>query len=169
MNFAPMALVCILLVSSQPQSPTATIRGTVTSKATGERIADAEITLSPPPYSTRSNNNGVYRLSKILPGEYSLTISAPGYARMTFRGILVPQYTPLVLDAKLRDAATFSDSVVTIKITTSDLGRSQPGEKMMFYQPDSTIDYKIRIVNPEHQPKTTHGFKFVVPDTSGKR
>ena len=166
MNLSIMILVFLSLYSFQPQSSTGTIRGTVTSKATGERIVHAEVSLYPPPYSTYTDSNGVFRLTKILAGEYSLTISAPGYARMTFRGLLVPQYTPLVLDAKLRDAATSPDSVIVIKVTTSSLEQPLMEDKMKFYQPDSTIDYKIRIVNPETPKK---GLRSIpIPDSSRK-
>jgi hypothetical protein len=135
----------------------------VTSKSTGERIVQATVSLYPPTFTTYTDDNGVFRLEKILSGEYSLTISAPGYARLTFRGLLVPHYTPLVIDAKLRDAATSSDTVIVMKFTPSPGKQHLQNDKMMFYQPDSTIDYKIRIVNPEARPRDPHS--FIIPDS----
>ena len=167
MNAAILGFLFLASLSAQPQSAPGTIRGTVTSRSTGERIVHAEVSLYPPTFTTYSVSNGVYRLKRIPAGEYSLTISAPGYARMTFRGLLVPQYTPLVLDAKLRDAATSSDSAVVVKVTTSSLGRPVPEDKMMFYQPDSTVDYKIRIANPA-SPRRGSGSSSI-PDSSRKR
>jgi hypothetical protein len=166
MNPSIMVLVFLSLCSFQPQSSTGIIRGTVTSKATGERIVHAEVSLHPPPYSTYTDSNGVFRLTKILAGEYSLTISAPGYAKLTFRGLLVPQYTPVVLDAKLRDAATSSDSVIVVKFTSSSIRQPLMEDKMKFYQPDSTIDYKIRIVNPEAPKKGL--YSIPLPDSRRK-
>lgn len=166
MNPSILALVLLPLLASQPQSATSTIRGTVTSRATGERIANAEITLYPPPYSTHSDSNGVYRLTKILEGEYSLTIFAPGYARQTFRGLIVPQYMPLVIDAKLHAPGKSSDSIVVMRFTTSTLERTRVMDKMRFYQPDNTIDYKIRSVNPELRPKRPSS--FTIPDSISK-
>ena len=157
----------LLLLSTQPQSSTGSIRGTVTSKATGERIIGAEVSLYPPPFITHTDSNGVYRLSKVLDGEYSLTIAAPGYARMTFRGLIVPLFTPMIIDARLGDSASSSDTVIVVKYETSFSGTRTPTEdKMKFYQPDSTIDYKIRIVNPERGPKAKAGVNIAVPDTS---
>jgi hypothetical protein len=163
MHSAILILAFLPLFSSNPQSSTSTIRGTVTSKSTGERIVHAEVSLYPPPFTTYTDSNGVYRLTKILAGEYSLTISAPGYARLTFRGLIIPLYTPLVIDAKLSDAATSSDSVIVVKFTSSSVERTVINDKMKFYQPDSTIDYKIRIVNPETRPRGPRSFS--VPDT----
>jgi hypothetical protein len=166
MDASIVILVFLSLFSFQPQSSTGTIRGTVTSKATGEPIIRVDVSLYPPPLSTHTDSNGVYRLTKVLPGEYNLTISAPGYAKMTFRGLLVPQYTPLVIDAKLRDAATSSDTVIVVKFSSSSMKQPLMEDKMMFYQPDSTIDYKIRIVNPE---ATKGGLSpIALPDSSKK-
>ena len=158
-----MALILLAFIFPHPQSSTGTIRGTVTSKSTGERIVHAKVTLYPPTFSTYTDDNGVFRLAKVLSGEYSLTISAPGYARLTFRGLLVPQYTPLVIDAKLRDAATSSDTVIVLKFTPTPGKQLLQSDKMKFYQPDSTINYKIRIVNPEARPREPHS--FIIPDS----
>ncbi len=162
-----MALMFLSLLVSRPQSSTSIIRGTVTSRATGERIANAEITLYPPPYSTHSDSNGVYRLAKVLDGEYSLAISAPGYARLTFQGLTFPLFAPLVIDAKLHPPGISSDSIVVMKFTTSTPERPQVTDKMRFYQPDSTIDYKIRIVNPVVRPRGPRS--FTIPDSLLKR
>lgn len=166
MNPAMMALVFLTLLTSPPQSSTGTVRGTVTSKSTGERIVHAKVSLDPLSYSTYTDGNGVYRLAKIMGGEYSLTISAPQYARLTFRGLVVPQNTSLVIDAKLGDAATSSDSVIVVKFTPPPSKRLLTDDKMKFYQPDSTIDYKIRIVNPALPSRGSR--LFFLPDSSRK-
>jgi len=162
MNPAILALVLLGFVASDPQSSTGIIRGTVTSKSTGERIAHAEVSLYPPTFTTYTDSNGVFRLAKVLAGEYSLTISAPGHARLTFRGLIIPQFTPLVLDVRLSEIGS-PDSIIVMKYTTSTLGRTEPHDKMRYYQPDSTIDYKIRIVNPEARPKGPRSFS--IPDS----
>lgn len=163
MNPAMMALVFLALFSSQPQSSTGTISGTVTSKSTGDRIVHAKVSLDNPSFSTYTDGNGVYRLAKIPGGVYSLTISAPGYARLTFQGLILSHYAKLMIDAKLGDAATSSDSVIVVKFVPPPNRRSLTLDKMMFYQPDSTIDYKIRIVNPETRPRGPRS--FAIPDS----
>ncbi|HTY39413.1 MAG TPA: carboxypeptidase-like regulatory domain-containing protein [Bacteroidota bacterium] len=148
MNLLVVCLSLTLFCPSDPQTARGIVRGTVTAQATGERIVNAEVTLSPPTYVTHSDTNGTYRITNIPDGMYNLSISAPGYARLTFRGLIVPFFSPLVIDARLRDAASSRDSVIVVKFDASAMGRSQLVDKMMFYQPDSTIDYKIRIVDP---------------------
>jgi hypothetical protein len=69
MNPTILIVAFLSLFSFQPQASIGTIRGTVTSKATGEPIIHADVSLYPPPLSTHTDSNGVYRLAKILPGE----------------------------------------------------------------------------------------------------
>ena len=163
MNQAVMALLVLALVSPEPQSSTGTIRGTVTSKSTGERIVHAEVSLYPPTFTTYTDSNGVYRLSKVPAGNYRLTISAPGYARVTFQGLIVPLYTPLVLDAALGDSAATRDTTIVMKFVPPPNKRTLTSDKMMFYRPDSTIDYKIRIVNPANPSRGPRSFS--IPDS----
>ncbi|MDP2885926.1 MAG: carboxypeptidase-like regulatory domain-containing protein [Ignavibacteria bacterium] len=161
-----VALLYFAPFSFQPQSSTGTIRGTVTSESTGERIVHAKVSLDDQSFSTYTDGNGAYRLAKIPGGVYSLTISAPWYARLTFRGLIVPQYTPLVIDAKLRDAATSSDSVIVVRFPSMPAEQHLTEDKMKFYQPDSTVDYKIRIAKPA--PPSRRPRSFSVPDSSRK-
>ena len=163
MNPAMLAFTVLILPFSQPQSWTGNIRGTVTSKSTGERIVHARVSLDPSPYETYTDSNGVYRLAQIPAGVYSLTLSAPGYARLIFRQLIIAQYAPLVLDAKLGDSASSSDSVVVVKLSVSSGDRRVMNDKMKFYRPDSTIDYKIRIVNPQTPVRGNRSFS--IPDS----
>jgi hypothetical protein len=75
--------------------------------------------LSMPPHSQPTQTAMASIVFQRFGGVYSLTLSAPGYARLTFRGLVVPQYTPLVIDANLSDATTSSDSVIVVKFTSS--------------------------------------------------
>lgn len=149
MNPTLMLLFCFALLSSEHQSSTGTIRGTVTSLSTGERIVNAKVALEGRPLSTYTDSNGLFRLANIPDGVCSLTISAQSYARLTFQGVIVPEFTPLVINAKLRDSTTSRDSVIVMKYSPVHAPQLQDEDKMMFYKPDSTIDYKIRIANPD--------------------
>ena len=167
MNPSIMVLVFLSLYSFQSQSSTGIIRGTVTSKSTGHRIVHAKVSLDSSMYSTYTDSNGVYPLAKIPGGVYTLTISAPRYSRLTFQGLMVPEDIPIVINTRLGDAETTSDSVIVVKFTPSPPGDLHlQNDKMMFYQPDSKIDYKIRIVNPETPKKGLHSIP--IPDSSGK-
>jgi hypothetical protein len=148
MNPSLLALCVVALLIPQPQTNTGRIRGTVTSEATGERIVHARIVLEQPPYVTYTDSNGVYLLSHVTPGMYRLTISAPGYAKLRFEQLIVSNIW-LQINAKLREANSAADSSIIVTFSTGSDRRAVTEDKMLFYQPDSTIDYKIRIYNPD--------------------
>ena len=161
-----LSLLFMLFVTILPQDHSASgiIRGTVTSKSTGEPLAYARVVLKDPPFITSTDVNGTYRLTKVRQGIYDLTFSAPGFARLTFRGLFVLQF-PLVINVQLRDSATASDSTIVVKFGPPPKPAASSFDGMKFYQPDSTIDYKIRIFNPDSLMKR----RWAVPDSSVKR
>ena len=141
--------LCILpFLLPQPQSDTGSIRGTVTSEATGERIVHAKVVLENPPYITYTDSNGVFLLSHVTLGMYTLTFSAPDYAKLRFERFVVPAAISFIINAKLRDANSAADSSIIVTFAPGFAKPPVPVDKMLFYQPDSTIDYKIRIYNP---------------------
>jgi hypothetical protein len=148
------------------QTTTGTIRGRVTSASSGESIVHARVSIDNPPYITYTDSNGTYRLVRIRPGVYDLTVSAPGYARLMFKGLMIPEYSPMVIDPHLRGAATSSDSTIVVTFDALLKPPAPSDERMKFYQPDSTIDYKIRIVNPEHMHKGRR--TPAIPDSSAR-
>jgi hypothetical protein len=157
-------IVCFLmLMSSQERSAHGIIRGTVTSESSGMHIANASVVLEETQYKTSTDSNGVYRLSGIPDGRYNLRVSAPGYGRFKFWELTITHALPIVIDVKLKEGGRESDVSVIVKF--SELGESHGSmhDKMKFYQPDSSIDYKIRIYNPEQQEHSSP------PDTSGMK
>jgi len=71
---------------------------------------------------------------------------------MTFQGVIVPDYTPLVINAKLKDSASSRDTIIVMKYSSVHPPQLQEEDKMLFYKPDSTIDYKIIIAKPGVSP-----------------
>ena len=161
--FAMLAAFATNIIMAQSSGE---IRGTMTSASTGERIVHASIVLDRTSYKTFSDTNGVFRLSEISEGIYDLTISAPGYSRMKFEGIIVPAFTPLILPVRLRDS-TAGDRTITMKYSPPIGEQALTVDRMKFYQPDSTIDYKIQIVDPSRKPNSP--LKFTVPDSLLRR
>ena len=158
------ALAPVLFANIMVAPKTGEIRGTVISASSGERIVHASIVLDHTSYRTFSDTNGVFRLSEIPEGIYNLTVSAPGYVRMRFEEIIVPAFTPLVLPVRLRYSPVEDSTLtITMKYAQSDRDRILTLDRMKFYQPDSTIDYKIQIVDPSRKPKGP--LKFMVPDS----
>ena len=56
-----------------------TIGGTVTDRATGTQIVNANITTFPPTESVMTDSAGSYTLNYVLPDTYTLTVQKPGY------------------------------------------------------------------------------------------
>jgi hypothetical protein len=155
-----MCFILSLILFSQSQSPLGMIRGTVTSYSSGARISHATVVLEDTVYKTFSDSNGVFCLSGISDGPHDLIVTAPGYGRFKFEGLIVSHFAPLGIDVRLHEGG--SEGNVTVILKFSELGgfRRQIRDRMKFYQPDSTIDYKIRTYNPEQRGK------FLAPDTS---
>ena len=61
-------------------SDLATIYGWVTDASTGDPIANANITVVEAGVSTTTNASGYYEISSLVPGNYTVTASATGYA-----------------------------------------------------------------------------------------
>ena len=80
-----MAAVCAVLLASmvQAQNPRGSLRGTV-QDATGARVASAKIVVQAVDSSLRreveNEDRGEFRLDDLLPGAYSITVSAAGFA-----------------------------------------------------------------------------------------
>ena len=80
-----LAAVCAVLLASvvQAQNSRGSLRGTV-QEATGARVASAKIVVQAVDSSLRrevaSEDRGEFRLDDLLPGAYSITVSAAGFA-----------------------------------------------------------------------------------------
>ena len=151
MNPVLITLSLLALLPPQVQSPIASIQGTVTSESSGKAIANATVKLSHSSYVTRADTNGTYHLSDIAPYIYDVTFSAPCYIPLVFRELTIPPSTALGISVRLRDLNGEAGKSIAIEFSPGPWTRPSIKDKMSFYQPDSTIDYKIRIVNPDLQ------------------
>ena len=126
MNISPI-FIFVLLVYLQPNG---SIRGTFVDAATKKGLRSGKITISGSSRSTFSNEQGEFRLEHLPPGRYSLMATLQGYA---------PVF--------IKDVQVQSDSVTIVVIPTFVLKHNEP--KIKIYRPDSSINYKMRIFNPE--------------------
>ena len=127
----------------QAQPATGVISGVVTSRSTGVPIPGARITLTHTLVLAHTDTNGAFRLSNIPTGVYELRVSAAGYLKMVCYDLAVAETFPAVVPIKLE---TGYDSTVTttMRITTP----REIKDRALYYRPDSTIDYKLIIVDP---------------------
>ncbi len=81
--------LCSVLTFSQTSPPQnaankGALRGTVTDPS-GAAMANADVILTPPsvsasPVTTKTNGQGAYEFNALAPGQYSLTVTAPGFS-----------------------------------------------------------------------------------------
>src|SRR5579863_4130702 len=111
------------------QAGTGTITGTVTDP-TGAVIANASVevrsTDTNVPYPTVTTDTGAYTVLRLPPGPYSVTVSAPGFKKLTRTGLAVDAGQVLPLDIKLdigsaSDAVTVSAEGTLLKTESGDL------------------------------------------------
>jgi hypothetical protein len=85
MKFAAEIAFAVLL-SAPVQAQVATLFGTVTGPA-GAAVSNAKVTATNPaeaqPGETQTNSAGLYNLPNLAPGEYEVSVSAPGYDSKT--------------------------------------------------------------------------------------
>lgn len=77
--FSSIALLPALLLSSAVHSQTATVRGFVYDKETGEPIIFTNVYFKGTIYGAPTDVNGYYAISKVPPGTYNLTVTNLGY------------------------------------------------------------------------------------------
>ena len=143
------AFILLTFSEVQAQSATGIIRGVITTDSSGTPIANATIALTHTPFITQTEKNGAYQLRGIPPGVYQLKITAPGYNGWLFDELMVPKSIPLVFSLRLKGNGGGSGIINTLRLRPIPSIPQITEDRMLFYQPDSSIDFKLRIVNPE--------------------
>lgn len=108
-------------------APRATISGSVTNSANGAAIADATITANDV-FSRRSLASGNYGPILLLPGDYSVTVSAPGFRTAT-SVVTVSDDQNAVLNFSLDPVVVAANAGSTIiSESCAQNGAPEPGE-----------------------------------------
>ena len=147
-------LSIFLLAFSQikAQPATGVMIGVIKTDSSGSPIANATIALEHTSYIAHTDKEGAYALTGILPGVYQLRISAPGYRSMLYDNLMIIPNLRLNFSIKLNSDEGRPNIVGTMRLAPLPAYPSLKEDPMLIYQPDSTIDFKLRIVNPEKPP-----------------
>ena len=120
-SFLVAMSAAVLAITLQAQNPRGSLRGTV-QDATGARVASAKIVLQSVDSSIRreasSEDRGEFRLDDLLPGAYSITVSAAGFG-------------PAEADVAI--------AVATVREVTVTLKPAAPGETVTVQSQASSI------------------------------
>ena len=134
------ALVLVILVAFvgsgvlvYGQGTSGSLTGQI-SDPTGAAIANATVTLknvdTDSLQTTTSNNAGVYLLKPVMPGNYTLTIAAKGFAAYVQKGIVITVDLAATQDVHLKVASAASEVVTVtadaelVNTTSAELGQT---------------------------------------------
>jgi hypothetical protein len=105
-----------------------TLTGTVSAAVTGEGLAGATVALSGAAGTSVSGSHGVYRTADIAPGDYSATISKPGYDSKT---------VPVTIG---NDATTTLNAALNI---TPSVSRSPKASSVIYRRRRGKVKYTL--------------------------
>ncbi|MFQ5446194.1 MAG: carboxypeptidase regulatory-like domain-containing protein [Saprospiraceae bacterium] len=100
-----LALILLLPAISFTQTPTQTLRGTITDAGNARPLLGATIVLleTSPALGTTSGKSGQYRLEEVPVGRYRMQVSYVGYETVTVAEVLVEAGKEAVFDVQLHE------------------------------------------------------------------
>jgi hypothetical protein len=101
------------------------------------------VTLAHTSFIAHTDSSGTFRLYDIPAGVYELRVSASGFTKLVCYDLVVPENAPVVVPIKL-DAGYDSTITSTMRIASPP----EIKDRILYYRPDSTIDFKLRTVDP---------------------
>jgi hypothetical protein len=133
-RFVLRLMATLLLVTScaLAQTSTTSLQGTVTDP-TGGAVANAKLELlnvdSKAQRDATTDSQGEYRFQSLPPGNYSLTVSAAGFARFERTGLQLLVNTPATANAQLHlgqasQVVTVSEDAPTLNMVDASIGDS---------------------------------------------
>jgi len=84
-----LSLITILLCAEMSYAVTGKIQGTVTDKATGDKLPGVNVTIVGTTYGSATDAKGEYLILQVPPGEYSLKFSMIGYKDVVVQNVNV--------------------------------------------------------------------------------
>jgi hypothetical protein len=125
-----LASLCLLLAVARAQTPTAKITGTV-ADPTGAFIPGAAVTVTNQDTGVstpaQSNQSGVYTVSFLIPGKYSVRTAAQGFRASVRQGLTIETGQVLSLDIRLEvgevaETVTVTGDASLLQSETSSVG-----------------------------------------------
>src|SRR3712207_2511445 len=97
-------IALFLAVSAWAQTTTSTLTGAV-SDPSGAVVAGAKVTVTSQDtgvaLSTETNTEGLYRVTSLSPGTYTVDVQSAGFQRLQRKGVVVQVSQTVQLDLKL--------------------------------------------------------------------
>ncbi len=128
---AVLILTILFSITTRAQVAGATLSGTITDPS-GSVVGQAGLTVknvaTGVATKVTTNSDGFYTASNLLPGEYSVTIAAPGFTTEERTGIVLTVGAQQVFDLALHVAGASKEMIVVtaevpaIQLTSSDIG-----------------------------------------------
>src|ERR1700716_1494511 len=128
---AVLILSILFSIPTRAQGAGATLSGTITDPS-GSVVGQADLTVknvaTGVTTKVTTNADGFYTASNLLPGEYSVTIAAPGFTTEERTGILLTVGAQQVFDLALHVAGASKEMIIVtaevpaIQLTSSDIG-----------------------------------------------
>jgi len=108
------ALMLLLPLLSFAQTPTQTLRGTITDAGNARPLAGATVALTgtTPALGTHTSESGQYRMTAVPVGRYRMQLSYVGYETVTVAEVLVEAGKEAVLDVQLHERQEALSEVV---------------------------------------------------------
>jgi hypothetical protein len=167
-KFANFVLVIILAFAGLAlgQERTGTIEGTIKDQ-NGAIIPNATVEVKGNAFSrtVTTNDEGTFRIALVPPGNYTVTISAGSFDKVTKNDVLVSLGSAAVVDTELKTSVgavvnVTSEGVATIDATTSKI-QTNLGEKALEILPKGTnFTSSLKAAAPVRTEPTAGGFQI---------
>jgi len=112
LRFTSFAISIFLLFTMVAYAGNGKIAGTVKDAVNKNAMPGANVTISGTTLGASADVEGRYYILNVPPGEYDVTASAVGYARVVVRGVRVNSDKTTTVDFELREAAVGLEEVV---------------------------------------------------------
>ncbi|MEX2596782.1 MAG: TonB-dependent receptor [Salibacteraceae bacterium] len=122
-----ITLIVAICASQQMMGQTATLKGTVYDKETGETIPGATVILVGTYVGTSTDMNGTYEIKNIKSGDYSVKVSFVGYSDQLYNGITLKKGETRVLNSKMSFRSNTLQEVIVVgeQIVDLESGKSE--------------------------------------------
>lgn len=134
-----VAIALLLAGSANAQQVFGRIFGTVTD-ASGSAVPNAKVTITDQDKGTvsevQSNESGNYEKGQLIPGKYQVQIEAPGFAKQSFKDIVVLVNTAPRVDASLNpgnitETVEVTAAAPTLQADRADVQTSFTGQQLI--------------------------------------